>query len=312
LVNDKLRIIKRSTAEVPEVKDNLEEELMDNEGNFYFFVINQERSDLTPKVIYSNPRYYKLSTTAALSEAKLLGDNSIRLNSIVVKIDNINHQLILAGVAKNKAISGTPGFQIAKWNIKNDSFMLNKFESFSDELIKEMNLSPEMDINNYELTDIVLRFDGGMILIAENGYITQQTVEVPNYYSPSFPTVKTYTYNHKDDIFIQSMDAKAHTDWNKIIRKKQSSDIDNSLFSGYSLLKGKNKIQLIFNESVTEQTGLLVHSFNADGGLNRNTINSSKQKNLMLMPARATQVSLYELIIPSQFRGYLQFIKIDF
>jgi hypothetical protein len=175
-----------------------------------------------------------------------------------------------------------------------------------------MNLSAEMDINNYELTDIVLRFDGGMILIAENGYITQQTVEVPNYYSPSFPTVKTYTYNHKDDILIQSRDAKAKVDWSKIVRKKQSGEADNSLYSGYSLLKGKSKIQIIYNESITEQTGLLVHSFNADGGLNRTNINSSKQKNLMLMPNRATQVSLYELIIPSQFRGYLQFIKIDF
>ncbi|MEY4874986.1 MAG: hypothetical protein RL708_135 [Bacteroidota bacterium] len=312
LVNDKLRIVKRKSVEVPENRDNMEDELMDNEGNFYFFIADQEHSDITPKIIYTNPRYYRLNNDATFSGVRLLSNPTVRFNSILPKIDNINHALVFAGVAKNKAVSGIAGFQISKWNLKTDSFSLNKFESFADDVIKEMSLTPELDINNYEITDMVLRFDGGIILVTENIYTTQQTIEVPNYYSPSFPTIRTYTYNHKDDVFVQSFDKSAQPDWYKLIRKKQTSESDNGMYSGYGLLKGKNNIQVIYNEQITEQSNLILQTYSADGNVNHGSINSARQKNLMLMPEKASQVSLYEIIIPSQFRGYLQFVKIDF
>ncbi|MEN9523149.1 MAG: hypothetical protein RL065_1526 [Bacteroidota bacterium] len=312
LITDRFKIIKRSHSALPEAKDNLTEELMDNDGNFYFLVAEQEHSDLVYKTIFTNVRFYKLSVDGLLSENRFLSSSKIRLNSTIVKVDNINKTLLLVGIAKQKGNNNTPGFLVSKWNLKKDSAELQKFDPYSDETIKDMMYSPESDYNNFEIKDLVVKFDGGFVAITENIYATQQTIEVPNYYSPSFPSVRTYTYTHKDDVFVQSFDASANSQWHKLIRKKQSSESEDSPYSSYGLLKGKSTVQLLFNESINEQSNLFLQTITSDGAISRGGINSSRQKNLMLMPEKACQVSLYEIIIPSQFRGYTQFVKIDF
>jgi len=312
LVNDRFKVIKRSHSILPELKENLSDELMDNDGNLYFFVAEQEHSDLIYKTIFTNPRYYKLSSTGILSDVKLLSNGKCRLNSLITKVDNINKAILLVGIAKQKGNNTTPGFLVSKWNFKKDSSELQKFEPYSDDVIKDMMYSPESDYNNFEIKDLVVKFDGGFVAITENVYATQQTIEVPNYYSPSFPSVRTYTYTHKDDLSIQSFDAAGNVQWHKLIRKKQNSESEDAPFSSYGLLKGKSSIQLIFNESISEQSNLFLQTLTAEGNINRGGINCSRQKNLMLMPEKASQVSLYEIIIPSQFRGYTQFVKIDF
>ncbi len=313
LLDDKLKIISRKTITVAEPKKNMADELLDNNGNFYFFVANQDRSGFGSKAIFTKPRFYTLKKNEAISAVHFLSNDTKRFNSVFAKIDNINRCFILAGIAKEKSSEkNIPGFNVSKWLLDKDSLAVNQLETFTNEMVKEMTLTPETEIGNFEIEDIILRFDGGMVLVAENTYITQQTVEIPNYYSPAFPTVRTYTYFHKDDIFIQSFDASGLAEWHQLLHKKQTTENDGSAYSSFGIVKGKNSIKLFYNESIEEQSNLASYSIKQNGATIRNSIYGSHQKNLFLIPKKASQVSLYEAIIPSENRGYLQFMKIDF
>ena len=313
LLDDKLKILSRKSLTISEPKKNMVDELLDNNGNFYFFLADQERNNASPKAIYTLPRFYAMKKNGSISDVHFLSDKSKRFNSVIIKIDNINKCLVLAGIAKEKkSEQDVPGFDISKWMLDKDSLSVNQLETFNPEMIKEMTLTPESEIGNFEIADIVLRFDGGMILIAENSYITTQTVEIPNYYSPAFPTIRTYTYLHKDDILVQSFDATGVAEWHQLIHKKQTSENDGGFYSSFGLVKGKNSIRIFYNESIEEQSNLASYSIKQNGTTTRNSIYGSHQKNLFLSPKKASQVSLYEAIIPSENRGYLQFMKIDF
>ncbi len=313
LLNDKLRIVKKKSVDIPETKKEMVDELMDNEGNFYFFVADQERVNGNPKVVFAHPRFYSLKKNEAISEVHNLCNATRKFNSLNAKIDNINRAFLIAGIAKDKlSTKETPGFHVSKWLLDRDSLAVCQLETFTDNMVKEMMLVPETDVSNYEITDMVVRFDGGLILIAENTYNTTQTVEIPNYYSPAFPTIRTYTYLHKDDLFVQAFNTNGEAQWHQLIRKKQTSENDAGFYSSYGLLKGKNSIRLVYNETIEEQADLVSHTIKANGSITRNSIYGSRQKNLFLAPKKASQVSLYEVLIPSENRGYLQFMKIDF
>ena len=313
LLNDNLKIERKKAVIISESKSEMYDELMDNNGNFYFFVCNQERVEGSPKVISANPRFYSLKKNENISGAHYFTVSTKKFNSLIPKIDNISNSFYLVGIAKEKkSDSQIPGFQVSKWLLEKDSLAVDQLETYTTDIQKEMKLLPETDINNFEITDVILKFDGGMILVAENTYSTTQTVEIPNYYSPSFPTIRTYTYIHKDDLFLQSFDNNGEAEWHQIIRKKQTSENDGGYYSSYGLLKGKNSIQILFNEAIEEQSNLTAYSIKPNGIVKRNSIYGSRQKNVFLAPHRASQVSLYEEIIPSQNRGYFQMMKIDF
>jgi hypothetical protein len=312
IVNNDLKIIDKKNIIIPQPKKNLYNELIDNNGTVYFFSCATEKAKANnDKGFLVDPTMYVLPIHQPLSSAKNLCKTDKYFNSIITKIDNINGTFISAAVAKENTKS-SPGFFTSTYSLQGDSIIKTTFEPFTNDMIKEMMMAPEAEIDGFEITDVVVRFDGGLLLFAENHYITQQVIEIPNYYSPAFPTVRTYTYSHFDDVIAQSYNYNGTIEWNKVIRKKQMSENDDGLFSSYGLLKGKNSVQLMYNESIDEQANLLTVTLKANGTLARSSINNSKQKNLLLMPKKASQVSLYEMILPSEYRGYLQFMKIDF
>ncbi len=178
--------------------------------------------------------------------------------------------------------------------------------------MKKVLTAEDVSINNFQLSDLVLQFDGGVVLLAENSFSATQTVEVPNYYSPTFPSTHVYTYYHFDDVMALSLDASGNKKWDNMLRKKQTSEGDGGRFSSYCLLKGRDALSIIFNEDISDQSNLLHYKLTADGESERNSFYGSRQKNIFLSPRYAKQVSLYEMVIPSEYRGFLQFVKIDF
>jgi len=311
LIDEFLKIRKVDDLVIPVAYGNIIDELIDNKGNVWFLTGKPTDYSNSGSKTWSAITVYQYPNGAtAILKGVLLSTNSF--NSLVAKINNVGNELVLAGLYSEKNSMDLTGYGLVKYNLANDSILVNRFEPFNEKQIKDLRMSMDVDINNFQITDLVLRFDGGVLMCFENSYSTVQTVEVPNYYSPSFPSIKTYTYLHYDDLFLTSLTNEGNLAWYNVLHKKQVSENDEGYYSSYGLIKGKDKIALIYNEEISDQTNLLAYLIKENGTITRGSVCNSKQKNVFLSPRKARQVSLYEMVIPSEYRGYLQFVKIDY
>jgi hypothetical protein len=238
--------------------------------------------------------------------------NEFQFSSLACKYDDISHSIVIAGCFQEPDQQKTKGFGLIKYNIELDTLTHFQFEAFQENTLRDIAFTPDADINNFGIKNLVLKFDGGVMVFGESVYSTTQTVETASYTMPSIPTVRTYTYYHNDDMIMVEWDNKGIKIEEKLLRKKQTTDKPSRYYSSFGIMNEGNKIQLLFNDDVSEQANLMSYSHNKNHIVTRNSIYGSRQKNLFLSPGNGVQVSAFEYIIPSQFKGYLQFMKIDF
>jgi hypothetical protein len=100
--------------------------------------------------------------------------------------------------------------------------------------------------------------------------------------------------------------------WTQNLAKKQESSGDEGVNSSYALVKAKDKLMLLYNEEVAEQTNVMAYSIKADGTIVRGCVLNTRGRSVFLQPKKGRQVSLYEEVIPSEYNGYFQLVKIDF
>jgi hypothetical protein len=94
--------------------------------------------------------------------------------------------------------------------------------------------------NTFKFKDIILRDDGGAILIAEEEYLFTRSSQVNGY--------KTYTtFIANNEICITSISPKGEIEWVRMIPKKEVS-FNNGLEIGYALLKSTDSLYFLYND----------------------------------------------------------------
>jgi len=144
----------------------------------------------------------------------------------------------------------------------------------------------------YDLNDIVMRSDGGIILVAEQFYITIYTTTSSN---GTITTHYTYYFN---DIIIVNINNKGIIEWNKKISKSQVSGGPSHL----SFVMGvyNNNIYFIVNDnpknrSITESSNrkayggsknadLVLYTISRDGEIKREFVKNTKPYKFIMSP----------------------------
>ena len=179
-----------------------------------------------------------------------------------------------------------------------------------------------VELSNYQLSDIIIKDNGGAILIGEQFFVTTYTGTSSD---GSRYTVSKYFYN---DIIVINISSSGQIEWAEKIAKSQRTTNDGGIFSSYALAVAKNKLYFVFNDhpaNLSEERKGIVHTFtrskktivvlvemDGSGNQKREALVSSGDTNMLTKPIVCEQISSSEMILFSQRKKIQSFAKMIF
>lgn len=232
--------------------------------------------------------------------------------------DNLNRRVCLVGLWDKKNKSRSAGY-----------YYLNKplltlgaaeqltFVAFDDAFIAEANakaIGKSEGLELYQLQDIALRQDGGLIFVIEK---IKEYVRKSNYASGAdgyggLSRMDGWMDHFYDDIAIIALHPDGSEHWKEVLFKKQFSQDDGAIFSSYFLMKTPSRLKLIFNDEIKNSNTVSEYVISPVGKYNRNSVLSTDYQNLKIRFADAVQISSNSFIAPSEKNRKLSLVKITF
>lgn len=193
-----------------------------------------------------------------------------------------------------------------------DSFEIAT-QPFDDEMvsgIKSKKVVKNKGIDDLDVTDIIMRRDGGMIMVCEiaKEYYRRSA---QGYYSVRpelMPSVDFYN----DDIIVAAFNPDGSLHWRKVMAKRQYAQDDEKYFASYFIAKNAGNLRFIYNEDVKLATELGEYILEPDGEFRRKVLlNTGLLREKVLLRVRdAIQTDANEIIVPSEWRGKLRLVRI--
>lgn len=251
-----------------------------------------------------------------VSQVNFLFDNPI-YGLLRMEVDNVNGKLTVAGFYTDDNRDEAIGYFVQGWDIENRLLVVQHSQPFGNALLAQVmggdsTSNTLTGLSSFKPKELILRFDGGVVLMAESEYSSMESENMPTFMpsaGPNFRTVNVYYFN---DIITLSTKADGSLDWFNVLRKKQISEDDEGFFSSYSILTADGKLHFVYNEEIFYKTNVNEYIVDATGKAGRNYLFNAGTKDLMLAPGIAKQISGRELLIPSFRNRSIKFVKITF
>lgn len=208
----------------PDDKFQIRKLLVSNSGYIYLLgkFYNVNRVNSPDDFGYT---LYRYAAGAATGEEVKLELGSLYITDLVMKVDR-NENIFLSGFFSHKStdeIIGTVFYRL------NDQLELEvqSAQRFPDEFLNRFLNDKQIDrgkeLKNFYLDNIVLRSDGGVLLIAEKYYSSYNSYLDRNGYWID------QRVHHYDDIIVNSVAANGDLEWCAVAPKRQSSEIRDHL-----------------------------------------------------------------------------------
>lgn len=333
--NLKLTAKTRLALDYDDRRDNFNNFLVDNDGNFVF--TKDSKNGYRDN---SN----SLSLVIKKPELDTLTFNTIDLeknyvDEIKLKADNLNKRYIINCFFYKKNRGNIDGLFTAIWDKENAKPFAQVFTVLGDSLRYDAKTSGQLRyaLEDYFIRQIIVKKDGGFLLTAEdfssqasnnnnnswnrwdylnNYYYTPGSSYYYNpytgYYRPlsSFGNNQTTKYYYAN-IAILSVDKMGQLEWYKVIPKNQSDD-GNDNYLSFSTMNRGGEVHFLFNNDKNRNQIIANQSISPTGQLTRNATLKSQEKGYEFMTRLSKQVGANQLIVPCTYRGYICFAKVEF
>ena len=318
LLDKDLNIIIKKNIDIPLTNKNVDiyDVLLANNGQIYLILSEYKTLGLSSAL-----RYWLLSSSAdfdQLDRVELKPDDGKYLNNVLFKIDNRNGNIVAAGFYADDAIhsSNAEGIFYNVFNMSNPSESFIRFEAFTPEFIARVKGNRKVRTNDrlytFVIDDIILRQDGGALIIAESFYKTlRNSADLFDPYNYNAVNDINITY-HYEDLLIVSVMPNGEIHWKNVLPKNQTSIGDLGRYASYSKVNTGTSIEFIYNDEVDFRTNVIQYSVEPDGESNRQLILNSYKNDVYLMPQWGKQVDYNEIIIPSLRRKDLRLVKLSY
>jgi len=164
-------------------------------------------------------------------------------------------------------------------------------------------------ITETAVREIVLRKDGGFLMIGERERIYQRNLSGGRIDMIGGRFVVDY---YLDDLFIISYNPDGTVHWENIFHKKQYSQDDDAIYSSYLLVKTPSNLRLLFNDEIRHENTVSEYVISPTGQFDRNAVMNTDYQNLRLRFRDAVQVAANEVIVPSERRSKLKLVRITY
>lgn len=335
LFDNQLQKISKNNYTLPYVdrRDIYNNFSLDNEGNIVF----TKSSTLGNTEVVG---YLQILSKPLLKDTlvrKEIALDNFYLDDVKLKVDNANKRYLLNSFYYKQKRGNVVGLFAAIWDRDGDSIWVNNYLQLDDTIrsLAKRDASIKTAFNNYFIKNIIVRKDGGYILIAED-YYTQtlnnnnswnrwDNFYLPysnfyryyNYYDPFYRSM--YRFNNTPDtkfiynnIMAISFNNKSLMEWTRIIGKEQYSDDDDNFLSFINMNTG-GQIHFLYNQLDRKKYLLTDYSITADGTTTRNPTYKKLNEGYEFMPKYSKQVGARQIILPCTYRAKLIcFAKIDY
>jgi hypothetical protein len=258
-------------------------------------LLRTEKSDNRGRIEYHYQIAYGNYNIGNLNSQLLYGDGFYTEDGLM-KYDTVNKKIVYAGIYYESDSDDSKGYYIAGINPRTLVFN-GKKHPFSYDLIAETNGKNvhEKGLYDYQFNDLVLRKDGGVILLLEEVRTSREAIgDIAIAIIQS--GLKNYFYF--DNIVTISLNSKGEEDWYKVLRKDQVSSGDNGIYSSYLLHVQKSKIYLVFNDLSRQRWTLSYIALNPDGSSQTDILIKPQDYDGNLIPRNGQEVSQNTFIIP--------------
>ena len=204
-----------------------------------------------------------------------------------------------------------------------DFITQNMTEGQANKAKRKEEKGKEPELYQYDLDKLIVRSDGGAMLIGEQYYVKTVT-SYTRTGNVSMP-VTTYYYYYNDIIMV-NINPDGNIAWATKIPKRQMSVNDGGFYSSYALAINKDKIYFIYNDSPdnldyngvgniktanVRRQYVTVASVNAKGEVKRTPLGAVNSE-VIVRPKVCEQISYSEMILFGQRGKTQQFGKIVF
>lgn len=329
---------------MPDRNDFLGEFGIDNEGNL---VCLRESS------VAQNESINKVSLVikplgginASISEVKV---KNLFLDDTRIKIDNLNKKILITSFFSKQKRGNIDGLYYTLWDKQTGAELLNATTVFTEEfrLDARGEGSAKTAFNEFYLKNLILRRDGGFMMIAESAYMSSRgnnfnrwdMMNSSPFFNPGFGGMGGFgmggmgmgfanpwgnpwgmntmgpnnvTRYFSDNVAIISFEPDGKMEWSNVIRKTQYDDNTDN-YIGYGLVNSGDQLRFLFNVQDKRSNILTDQSMSPAGQINRNPTIKNLERGYDFMPKHAKQTGSRQAIIPCMYRGYTCFAKIDY
>jgi len=238
---------------------SIEEYRVDNKGDVYLsgIVYNANRLEQRGKPTYN---YVILAYTNGGSDLQEYRINpKDRFITDLTFRSNGKGELICAGFYSEKGTNTVKGACFFRIDAFTKEVLQSSFKPFDFNFVTEYyakwrkNLAEnaekkgkkkrEAELYEFALDDLIVRSDGGAVLIAEQFYVYS------TYYRDFTGYLQTNYYYHYNDIIVVNIRPDGDIEWQVRIPKQQTSTNDGGYYSSYSKAVVRDRMYFIYNEN---------------------------------------------------------------
>ena len=196
------------------------------------------------------------------------------LEQLNLKVNNLNRKIMILSFYSSKV--NIEGLYTTVWNEDEKKFDFQNLTQLGDQIIKKAKTETSdlaNALNNYIIRDIVLKNNGGFILVSED--ITTQYSSLPNDNSTRSSSLSLYdpyqrynfSHSYKDElesvpripatttiessfnnILILDADSSGNLSWGNIIPKTQNQMNSNSDNLSFAMLLNQDQLTFLYNK----------------------------------------------------------------
>lgn len=288
-----------------------------NDDVYMIATVSKDKSVMSRHERRSEPTYFHTVlmyeyATDSLNEYKVNLDPKF-ISDVRMTIDE-NGNIICAGFYSNKSsnsIIGSFYLKIDKQTKAISSQGTKDFPAdFLSQFMSEKKVSKGKELYDYILKHLVLRDDGGAVLVAEQYYEVLEQAYDPN----THMTTYTYYYYY-NDIIVVSINPSGEIAWAKKIPKYQISRNDGGYYSSFAFAVSGDKMYFMFNDNSKnlktanadvqkyrymsnprKSTAILV-TMDSNGNSDRQAMFSNKDLKIILRPKLFLQINEKRMIL---------------
>lgn len=313
LVNDKLVIQSEEEYEYnTENRSEFGEGVVLNSGKFYLPVYTTiGNRDFADRVWLLSVRPGNKELSAI--EMELSG---MYASGTYMETDKSGATIFLGGFYSDKRNGNFEGVIFTSFKTDEDVFAEVKQIPFSQQLRSRTGeKNTRRALNDYRVKKLVIKNDGGFVLIAEEFFVFTRSSYSPGfgYYSWYYPTmtntIREYNYN---DILCISYDANGQVEWSRFIPKNQFSQEDRGLFSSFEIINTGGSLGFLYNDFNQNWSRVQLASLDISGKLERHPLAAANSDNPDWLPRYGKQIAANEYMVPCLKRNKICFAKVVF
>ncbi|MFK7948325.1 MAG: hypothetical protein AB8G11_12110 [Saprospiraceae bacterium] len=287
--------------------------LVGNDGSSHLII---EKDNERSKRSQNRLEFYSYNAGEATETKYMVSFKDTLWYDIDFEYDNMNDRIVAGGFYANDFLTKTIGYFYLNINPKNDNDYILTFHEFDSAFVHDV-LGKKKRVNKdgfaeVDIQEIVLRRDGGILLIAERNreYVRQSTTMMTT--SNGRNQAGSQVDYYFNDLLVFSIHPTGELHWQDILHKKQYSQDDDAMYSSYFLLKTRSNLRFLYNDEIKQENSVNEYIVNGSGKPDRKNIMNTAGAELMLVMRNALQVSADEVIIPSERRRQLKLVKLTY